>query len=86
MFDPSVAETTRNAVSKTSLESAFKGQGWARQEGNNDGYGIQDFERYWSDLVSLPKKISDLQVGVSEPKQLVTAIDGILNLTQSCPN
>jgi hypothetical protein len=84
MFDPALAEASRNAVAKSSLEGAFKTQNWARQQSNNDGYSEQDFEKYWSDLLSLPKKITDVQINVGDSSQLVPALEGILNLTQSC--
>ena len=84
MFDPGVAEASRNAVAKSSLKTAFEGSSkWGQVDG--DGYGPQDFEKYWTDLVALPEKISDTRINVDNPNQLVETLDGLLNITQKCP-
>jgi hypothetical protein len=84
MFDPGVDEAARQESAKSALRNAFEKLDWARRPGNTDGYGLGDFEKYWADLKALPAKIATARIDVTKPADLVSKIDGVLGIVQSC--
>jgi|GEM_PF-3402017 len=83
MFDPKVAEATRQAAAKSALQNQFA-KGWARQAGNTDGYAAGDFEKYWADLIALPDQIATTRIDVTQPSELSAKLDAILESAQVC--
>lgn len=76
-------------VLKNSFMDESPGQQWARKQKTppgNDGYTRSDteFERYWSDLRTLPKQISNDYLEIQGANNLKSEIVRILGTQQKC--
>lgn len=89
LFKPGNDVNLQNSAARTALKKAFENPDpaymWARKPGRTDGYGPQDFDRYWIDLLKLPKEIADRYVEVEGAANLRPELERLLKVEQTCP-
>jgi hypothetical protein len=83
LFDSAIAN---DDAFKVSIREAFLDENvkWGRKQDNVDKYTVQDFERYWSDLLAIPEAISSYKVAVSNTEQIKSTLGQIVNSYQKC--
>jgi hypothetical protein len=87
MYDPNEDPRLADSPLYKNLQSAFLGpQQWATKPSNPDKYPrtTEGFQRYWSDLISVPEAISNQIVRVAKAADLTSTIESVITASTTC--